>query len=362
MAAAVYLIFGDEYLVSLKAREIVDSLVPPADQAFGLEVVDGNAENIESAIRAVDRCVEAVRTVGFMGAGKVVWFRDVNFLQETVTGRNKDVKDRLDGLSAIVTKGIPKGQNLVVSASKLDKRQAFYKEFKKSAEVIEFEVPDKAYLAEKRAGPVVADCFRKAGLKAGSGVVELFLDKVGTDTRQIVNEVEKLAVFLGSRKDVKVSDIEAVTSSSREAAFWDLADAVGSRDLKRALEILRQLVFQGESPIGLIVSLENKVRELLIYREALDNGWLAGGRGPYGDGVQWAEVPPEIDGMLSGFQKDPRAGNPYRMKILAGQAERYSMKELHECRRAVLAAHEKLVSSGLPDEAIMEPLLVEMLS
>lgn len=361
MASGIYLIFGDEYIVSTKAKQTAESLVPPESRAFGLEIIDGTAENVDSAMKAVDKCLEAIQTVGFMGNSKVVWFRNVNFLHDSVTGKSEDVKERVERLAEVIKKGLPEGQTLIISSSKVDKRHAFYKACSDAANVQEFAVPEKTYQSDKQAAQMASDCFRKAGLRPESGVQELFLEKVGSDTRQIVNEVEKLSVYLGGRKEVRLADINAITSSSREVLAWDLADAFGKRNLKQAILVLRQLLFQKESSMRLIIGLEGRVRDLMLYREAMDNGWLISKRGGYGPSVQW-NVPPEIDGAFAKFDKDPRKGNPFRMGILAEQAKKFTARELQKCRKAVLEAHEKLVSSDIPEQTILEPLLVKMIS
>lgn len=361
MSATVHLIFGDEYLVSVKAKELIDSLVPAEKRTFGLEIIDGNSENVESAIRMVDLCREAIQTVGFMGDSKVVWFRDVNFLHDNVTGKSADVKERVEKLAELIGKGLPDGQVLVVTAVKVDKRYALYKACKSEGQVQEFAVADKAYMADKQAAQVALEFLRNAGLKVNEQVLEMFLAKVGTDTRQILSEIEKLSVYMGKRKDVTVNDIKEIVSAGREALVWDLADAFGKRDLKLVIAVSRQLLFQKENVIGLIITLENRVKELMIYREGLDNGWLASG-GPRG-GAQWRSVPSEIEEVFSqDFERDPRGGHPFRIGVLADQARQFSHRELQKCRKAVLDAHEKLVSRGIPDEMVLEPLLIQMLS
>jgi len=364
MAAGIYLIFGDEYIVSSKGRQMVETLVPSGNQAFGLEVIDGNADSVDSAVKAVNKCLEAIQTVGFMGSSKVVWFRDINFLHDSKTGKSKDVKECVDRLAEIIRKGVPEGQTLVLTSPKVDKRHSLYKACNEAGNVQEFAIPDKPYVAEKQAAQMLSDCFRKAGLKPESGVGEAFLEKVGTDSRQIVNEVEKLAVYLGSRKEVRLADINAITSSSREILAWDLADAFGKRDLKQAILVLRQLLFQKESAMRLIIGLEGRVRDLMLYREALDNGWLVSKRGGgWGPSAQWGDVPPEVEEAFSSkFERDPRSTSPFRIGVLAEQAKLFTVRELQKCRKAVLDAHEKLVSSDIPEQTILEPLLVKMIS
>jgi hypothetical protein len=116
--------------------------------------------------------------------------------------------------------------------------------------------------------------------------------------------------------------------------------------------------------MGVLMSLESRIRELMIYREALDKGWLrqAGGhRGGRAD-VEWGPVPPEVDVMMSKhLGTDPRGTHPYRAKLLAQQAMGFSMRELRQNHRRILATYEDLVSSAMPPRMAIEVLLMRML-
>jgi DNA polymerase III subunit delta len=365
MATSAYLVYGsDEYRVSAKSKEIIDKLLSPEEQAFGLETVDGAVENSAAAINAIGKCIEAVSTRGLFGGKKVVWFRDVSFLSDTQTGKVDAVKEQLDHLTAAIKAGLPAGQSLVMSSPSVDKRFAFYKSCKDVCEIHEFSMPEQNYAAERQAKEVLAEILRRTGLTMNGDAREAFLEKVGTDTRNIANEIDKLAVFLGKRRNAETSDIEAVTSSSRESKAWDLSDAFGKRDLGQCLEIMRRLTFQGESPIMLISVIEGRIRDLSIFRKALDAGWLTLDRGYKGETVvKWQALPPEADKMFSEyFEKDPRKTHPYRAGLLLAQAKSFSPGKLMQCQKAAVEAHEKMVSTAVPDEMLLEFLLIQMLS
>ena len=218
-------------------------------------------------------------------------------------------KARLDDLVKLIKAGLPQGQILVISSPKVDGRSAFFKACQSVGSVMKFELPDKSYQLEQQARGTAGDAFRKIGLNIGPDALEAFLDKTGTDTRQIVQEVEKLSVYLGDRKNVQIADVQTIVSPSREAISWDLADAVGNRDLPGTLKVLRQLLFQGENEVGLIISLENRFRDLLLYREAFDRKWLnVSGQEPWLK-VEWRQSP-EVEAFATSLVKDPRQANP----------------------------------------------------
>ncbi|MBI2438924.1 MAG: hypothetical protein HYV36_08965, partial [Lentisphaerae bacterium] len=67
-SAQVSLLVGeDQFSAQAAARERIDRFIPPAEQTLGLEVVDAQADKIDQALTALRRCLEAIRTVGFLG-------------------------------------------------------------------------------------------------------------------------------------------------------------------------------------------------------------------------------------------------------------------------------------------------------
>lgn len=365
MSASVHLIHGeDEYLVSDRARELVNSLIPSESQTLGLETIDGNAATVDAAATAVAKVTEALQTIGFFTADRLVWFRDVSFLVDNNVGKSATVKARVDELAGLIKAGLMPGLQFLVTATKVDKRYAFYKACKALGEIEEFAVSDKAYVAEREANVRLGEILKRMDLQMSESVRAAFLEKVGIDTRQIVNELEKLATYLGKEKTVSVYDVEAVVCASRSALAWDLADAVGRRQLDRALRIVRQLLFQKESPIGLIIGLESRVRDLMVYRQAIEEKWLVPTRGGRGGGsYKWGGVPAEAEQVFGEkMSKDPRKMHPFRVGLLAEQAARFSRSDLRRCREAVLAAHEQLVTTSLAPALVLELLLVRMLA
>ena len=360
MPANVHLIFGDdEYLVTTSARKLVNTLVPPDEQALGMETIDGAVDLVEEARLAVENCLGAALTPGLFGGAKLVWFKDVRFLTDNQTGKSETVKQAVTRLADTIKAGLPEGIILVVSAGKVNKRYAFYKACKALGDIQEYAMPDKAWQAEKLAAEKLRELATERGLKLSGNVAQIFLEKAGHDTRQIASELDKLAAFMGTRTTVSQEDVATIVSSSKQSLAWDLADAFGKRDLAGGLAMLRQLIFQKENTIGLVIAIESRIRDLMVYKEAVARGWLVSS----GRGKAWGSVPPEVDGIFSNeFERDPRSGHPFRIGLLAEQAGRFSRDELRACQSSAIRAHEQLVSSRLPDAMTLELMLTNMLA
>jgi DNA polymerase-3 subunit delta len=355
---AVKLIHGtDEYLVSHNARKAVNTLCPGNEQTLSLETVDGDVKTIDEALTALKTCIGALRTVGLFGGQKTVWFRDVSIFKDAVISKNEAVKELLGRLADDIKKGLPDSQNLIISAPGVDRRSAFYKVCEAAGAVEAYDLPEQDYKKK----PVIREraqaLFAKVPCRIGAGALDLFLEKVGTDTRQLVMEAEKLMLYIGDRKEITVEDVKAITSSAAEAIAWDFTDALGERRLDEALKILRQLIFQGEAPIGIMFAVESLYQNLIQYRAYLDQGWVQ----LRGQNAQWGNDP-EMEKLFDLLPADPRKTHPFRAGKLTQQAKNYSADELRRCQKRLLETHEQLVSSSVPQELILEMLVIKLIA
>jgi len=358
MADNVYFYCGnDEYLVGLNARKRVDLICPAEEQSLSLEVIDGTASKIEEAVAAIDQCVAAFRTVGLFGGKKVVWFRDVAFLKNAVIMKNADVKRLLAELSNDLKAGLAADQFLVLSAPGMDKRSAFYKAIKDIVEIDEYDIPERDYEARPVALKRAVSLFKREGYTIDGKAIELFIDRTGFETRQIMNEVEKLVLFKGDDKSIVVEDVQLMTSASGESVVWDFTDAVAERKLGVAIKVFRQLLFQKQTAIGLIIQMESMYQNLLRFREYMEIGWLR----MNGNRIQWANDQ-EIDDYFAEMSDDPRKMHWFRASKFANQAAPYTVNRLAASKRLVVDTHEKMLSGGgsIPHELMLETLLAKL--
>ena len=78
---------SDDYLVDRLGRERFAALAAEVTDEFSREVISGFANNVAEVESALNRLRESVQTISMFGGRRVVWFKDVNFLADTVTGR-----------------------------------------------------------------------------------------------------------------------------------------------------------------------------------------------------------------------------------------------------------------------------------
>lgn len=360
MANCIHLASGDEFLATAKAKALLEEFLPPPQDPLALEVIDGRCDTADQAVEAVGRCMEALATLGFFGARKGVWFRWVNFLTDTPVGKVERVKAALGRLAEMLKRGLPPEVALVITAEQVDKRYAFYRAIAEVGAFHDLAVTDKRGAGQDQIRHILEDCLTSHGLQMRAEVQQSFLERVGADMRTLTTEVAKLAAYAGTRRALTVADLDAVTSWSKDAAAWDIQDAFGRRDMPGCLAVMRRLLFQRETPMAMIALLEARIRDLIVYREAMDRGWLrlvAGARN-----ATWGTMPPEGESLLvTALGRDYRSIHPFRLKLLVEQAAGFSLAELRRCQRTAAAAHRQLVTSSLPATLILDMMVIRAL-
>src|SRR5438045_7777571 len=134
--ANVYAIVGsDEAEVKHVATELAQKLAPDDVGDFGLEVIDGVADNIDQATARIRSVIEALQTLPFFGSTKLVWLKNANFLGDDPKGRSEMVQSALTELSDLLEHGFGSEVAFLISATEVDKRRSFYKTLVKRAEV-----------------------------------------------------------------------------------------------------------------------------------------------------------------------------------------------------------------------------------
>lgn len=71
-------------------------------------------------------------------------------------------------------------------------------------------------------------------------------DLLGQDLRLMMNEVAKLAVFVGDKKGIEEGDVDQATAGQRSFQAYDLDDALAAADFAKGAAILGELFAEGE--------------------------------------------------------------------------------------------------------------------
>jgi DNA polymerase-3 subunit delta len=391
-SAKIYAVLGsDESEVKRVAAELASNLTPPGAGDFGLEVIDGAADNADQAEARVRSAIEALQTLPFFGNAKVVWLKNVNFLGDDQKARSAAVQSALEELSELVDSGFGPGVTFLISAIDVDKRRSFYKTLLKRAEAQVFDRLDSSRGGwEEEALEMVQQRAKKRKLQFDQDALNLFVLLTGGDTRQIDNELEKIDTYCSTGLEpvgpagvspapprvagrmsagptarmalpqVTAELVRELVPLSRAGVIFELGNALAARDLQLSLKLVRRLLDQGESPIGiLLVAIVPTIRNLLLAKDLMERYRLPRPHSPFQFISAINRLPSEATDHLP--RKKDGSVNAYALGIAAQQAGRFATTQLIEGMRACLAANIQLVTTQLDHELILTEVIVKLL-
>ena len=358
----IYAVVGsDEAEVKRIAAELAEKLTPPGLGDFGLEVIDGCADNAEQAASRIRSAIEALQTLPFMGGSKLVWLKNANFLGDNTIGRAASVQLALEELSEIINADLGNDVTFLFSATEADKRRSFYKALTKRAEVQVIDRLDSNRSGwEEEAGEIVRGRANKLKLQFDDDALELFVLLTGGDTRQIDNELDKIDIFLGQDRQVTSEYVRELVPLSRAGVIFELGNALAVRDLERALKLVRRLLDQGETAIGiLLVAILPTIRNLLLAKDLMEHHRLQRPHAPFTFISAINRLPASATEHLP--RKKDGSINGYALGIAAQNAHRFETRQLIEAMQTCLEANLKLVTSQLDHELILTEIVVKLL-
>lgn len=345
----VHVITGtDEGRVAEEAAALFAKLQPAGSDDFSNEIIEGVVSNAEEAFQCCAQAVEALQTIGLFAADKVVWLKGANFLGSDRTSEAERAVSGAENLLEVLQNELPDGVQFLLSASTINGVRRFGKWLKKNAS---YEVFDKIDVSkegwEEKVGRLVKRLAREKKLTFEDEALEFFVQRAGAESRQIVNELDKIDLYLAeTRRNITAEDVTLMVSVSHKGVIWEISRAVENRDACRAIELIDSLIAKNENAVGLIkASIIPTVRNLFFAK--LVSSYGSANRAPAG--VQ-AVLPKKKDGTV----------NTWGLKMAANGARNFTLGELQHGMTACLAADKALVTSSQDPRMVLHKLVITL--
>jgi len=168
--------------------------------------------------------------------------------------------------------------------------------------------------------------------KAASKLAQL----IGSDLRRLDSEIQKLITYVNAERPIGEDDVARLVSPSIEANIFDLVDALGRRDGRRAMGELHRLLDLGENPLGLLAMFTRQFRLLIQVKE-----------------LQEKNVPaPEMAKALG--------QHPFVIDKIGQQARNFSMEQLERVYSHLLDVDVAIKTGEVGDVLALDLLVAEL--
>ena len=255
----VYLYWGeDDFAIAQAVERLQKRVLDPNWIQFNYHKLEGDRS--ESIFEGLNQAMTPIFGLG----ERMVWLVDTNLCLQ------KPAADTLSELERTL-KAIPQTSHLLLTTSKKpDGRLGSTKLLRKYAEVKDFSLipPWKTDLIAAQ----VRDTAQKVQLKLTDKAVDLLVESVGNNTRQLWNELEKLKIYWGNNNQPLDENAVAKLVLCNTQNSLKLAEAIKNGYTDLALELVTDLINRNEPALKIVATLVGQFRTWTIVKLMQQSG------------------------------------------------------------------------------------------
>lgn len=318
-APAIALIGDDSYLRKVCRDAIMGAYVEEGAREWAL---------FRFSVRdsGWDGLFERAQTPPMLSSRQVLFAEDV----DSVERLGDDARDEITATLGKYLMSPAPFTVMVLEAESLDKRLKFGKLLTSNKNVVFVELN----IGGEAAVALAAQMAKNSGAEIDSDAAALLADILNSEPARMSVEIEKLATYAGTGGRITTKDVEALVKAARRNTVWQLADLIAERRSAAALELLANLLREGEPPPMIVGALAFRYR-MLIEGRAPQPSWNYRTQGQFGLGA----------GLGGGGARPSRALS--RKELLAGLV-------------ALAEADSALKSSNPDHRATLEFLITQL--
>lgn len=243
----LYLFHGPDEFARSEAIHALRARIPP-------DLADLNITNLEGRRLKIDTLAAACEAMPFLADRRMVIVADA--LKHTKAGKERDeLRTYLERVPAIC-------DVLFVEQEDVDRRSTLYTYLKKVGEVVE--------CPHREGAELVRWLNERAKLLAARlepAAAQRLIDLAGNDGRTLINELAKLATYVGRNGRIAVREVDLLIQDTSEQNLFSFLDDLSMRRRTAALRGLRALLEEGQAPTYLLFMLARQVRIMIGVQE-----------------------------------------------------------------------------------------------
>ena len=248
----VYLLYGEEaYLKKQYKDKLVKALVAEGDN-MNFSAYEGKNINPKEII-------DLAETLPFFADRRVILIENSGFC-----------KNACDDLAEYMAESAESTCFIFVE-EEVDKRSKLYRAITKAGKAVEFGEQNEELLVRWIVGRL-----KRENKNITRDVLQLFMNKTGSDMGNIDRELEKLICYTMGRNVVTAEDVEAVTTEQITNKIFDMVNAIADHEQGKALDLYYDLLTLKEPPMRILFLISRQFQILLNIKDMSGKGFDQG--------------------------------------------------------------------------------------
>ena len=255
---SLYLLFGEELF-------LLESILKKIKNLFGETVKGINYITIYE--NNCNTLIADIETPSFGYEKKLIIARNTGLFKKEGKRKNAELASLKEKINTYLIKNkelIKDSVVLVFVEEEADTKQELYTTIDKLGIVCKFDY-QKPMQIEKR---IKAIC-NGYKVQIDDSTLRYFIECCGTSMQDLINEIRKLIEYAGEGGKIQKEDIDRLAIKKLESVIFDLTDTLGKKDIAKALQVLKNLIYAKEPLQKILITLYNHFKKLYFVKMAL---------------------------------------------------------------------------------------------
>ncbi len=243
----IHLLYGPDEFARSEALAALKAAVPP-------DLADLNMATLDGRRLKLDALIAACEAFPFIADRRLVIVTDL--LKHQKAGKERDE------LRAYLER-VPATCDLIfVESEDFDKRGAVFGYLKNTADTREFLPKEGAVLVRW-----LGERAKLLDVRLDAPAAQRLISFTGSAGRTLVNELEKLASYVGRGGRITAEHVDLLVQDGQEQNLFAFIDELSARRRGAALQSLRRLIADGQAATYILFMIARQVRILLGVKE-----------------------------------------------------------------------------------------------
>ncbi len=100
--------------------------------------------------------------------------------------------------------------------------------------------------------------------------LNFLIETSGTNMQNLINEIRKLIEYSGKGGTITKESVEKLATKEFETRIFDLTDELGKKDISKAMEILKELIYNKEPVQKILITLYNHFKKIYLTKICIE--------------------------------------------------------------------------------------------
>ena len=255
---SLYLFYGEETFLLETSLKKIKNLFGQAIQ--GINYISIDETNYQNLIADIE-------TPSFGYEKKLIIAKNTGLLKKEGKRKDSELANLREKINTYIKENIAminKSVILVFVEEEADTKQELYQTVDKFGVVCKFDL-QKPIQIEKR---IKAICHGYK-VEIEDPTLRYLIECCGTSMQDLINEIRKLIEYVGENGKIQKKDIDQLTTKKLESVIFDLTDALGKKEIAKALQVLKNLIYTKEPIQKILITLYHHFKKLYFVKLAL---------------------------------------------------------------------------------------------